>query len=145
MLRGKLLPLVNGYPFTRMAESSNLHMWRRQRPKSWVRIQPHPLSLLRNVREKHLLCHGKDKKNPGRKKSPMVLPGNGPDDHLPSRCQCRRVLRGKLLPLVNGFILLPEWLSGLTSTTSISVGLRCFPSRIGIFTQTMSLCGRIDQ
>ena len=25
VLRGKLLPLVNGYPFTRMAEWSNLH------------------------------------------------------------------------------------------------------------------------
>ena len=78
VLRGKLLPLVNGYPFTRMAEWSNLHMWRRQRPKSWVWTQPNPLSLLRNMREKHLLCHGKAKK-PWTKKFWWSWWENGPD------------------------------------------------------------------
>ena len=67
-------------------------------------------SRVRNVREKHLLCHGKDKKSWTKKES------DGPDgktvlvtDHLPSRCQCRRVLRGKLLPLVNPFTRMAEW------------------------------------
>ena len=42
----------------------------------------------------------------------LVPMGNGPD-HLPSRCQCRRVLRGKLVTLVNGypFTRVTEWSS----------------------------------
>ena len=105
VLRGKLPPLVNGYPFTRMAEWSNLHMWRRRRPKSWVRTQPNPLFLCKEMCVKNtFFATEKTKKILDKKES------DGPDgktvlitDHLPSRCQCRRVLRGKLLPLVNGY------------------------------------------
>ena len=57
------------------------------------------------------------------KKSWTKKESDGPDgktvvitDHLPSRCQCRRVLRGKLLPLVNGPV---TRMAGLTFTIAI--------------------------
>ena len=34
MLRGKLLTLVNSYPFTRVTEWSSLQMWRRRQDQS---------------------------------------------------------------------------------------------------------------
>ena len=103
MLRGKLLTLVNGYPLPdRVTEWSSLHIWRRRTPKSWVRIQPSPLSLRRTM------CVKKTLSSPRKRQSildekrvwPPIM-GNGPD-HLPSRCQCRRVSRGKLLTQING-------------------------------------------
>ena len=128
MLRGQLLTLVNGYSFTRVTELSSLHIWRRRKTKSWVRTQPNPFLCKEEYAWKHFLLHTKDK-NPGRKKS-LVMMGSGPD-HLPSRCQCRRVLRGKLLALVNGypFTRVTEWSSLHSGESLVIIEVSCALSR----------------
>ena len=70
-----------------------------------------PISLQRKMCVKTLSSSQEKTKNPWRKKSLLLL-GNGPH-HLPSWCQCRTVLRGNLLALVNGypFTRVAEWSS----------------------------------
>ena len=50
---------------------------------------------------------------------PDVLWCETPSSSFPAALYLTLLLRGKLLPLVNDYILLPEWLSGLTFTYGV--------------------------